>query len=111
VEADRRRLSDRYARLAELAERGAELADSGRWEELELLNAGRDALMAGLPAQAPAEAADALRRAVAAEARIGSRLAAARNAAAARVLGFDDARRAVRGYAPAVAGGQLDQRG
>jgi hypothetical protein len=102
---------ERYARLAELAERGAELAESDRWDDLALLNAGRDALVAQLPSAAPDDAADALRRALAAEVRIGARLARARDAAAGRLLAFDDARRAVRGYAPAPHAGGLDARG
>jgi hypothetical protein len=55
--------SDPYAALVLIAERERALVDDGRVEELAVLAAERDALIATMPAQAPPSARPALERA------------------------------------------------
>jgi hypothetical protein len=63
-----------YERLAELAEAELAACEADRPEELERLYAEADAIRASLPTRAPADAEPALRRAAAAQQRIGELL-------------------------------------
>ena len=65
-----------YERLAELAEAELAACEAERPEDLAILYAEADAIRAALPGRAPAEAEPALRRAVAAQQRIGELLGA-----------------------------------
>ena len=57
--------SNPYAALVVIAERELALVDDGHFEELAAVAAEREALVATLPAQAPASALPALERAFA----------------------------------------------
>ncbi|HEY2052480.1 MAG TPA: hypothetical protein VGH14_00935 [Solirubrobacterales bacterium] len=65
-----------YERLAELAEAELAACESERPEDLADLYAEADAIRASLPGRPPAEAEPALRRAAAAQERIGQLLGA-----------------------------------
>ena len=74
--ADARAVVAAYERLAELAEAELAACEAERPEDLADLYAAAAAIRASLPGRAPAEAAPALRRAAAAQARIGELLGA-----------------------------------
>jgi hypothetical protein len=95
-------VSDRYALLAALAEAERELAVEGRIDELGPLQARRAALVAELPAQAPAGAEPHLRRAAQAQAQVTAALAAATRAAQAQVVRLERGRGVVAAYRPAT---------
>ncbi len=65
-----------YERVAELAEAELAACESGRPEDLDDLYTEADAIRASLPGRPPAEAEPALRRAAAAQQRIGELLGA-----------------------------------
>jgi hypothetical protein len=96
-------VSDAYAQLAALAETERELAVAGRIEELLAVQERRAALVAGLPAQAPAGAREHLRRAAAAQAEATAALAGALRAARSEAVRLDRGRGAMAAYRPAGA--------
>jgi hypothetical protein len=90
---------DPYAALVTFAQRERVLVDEGRVEELETLAAERDALIAGLPPQAPPSARPHLERAhalqLATAAVLKARLAELRHS----MVALDRSSNAARAYA------------
>jgi len=96
-------VNDPYAALATLAEAERDLAVAGRYDDLDAVQARRNALVAGLPAQAPATAEPHLRRAAAAQAQATAALAAAVRVARTEIVRIENGRGAVAAYRPAAA--------
>jgi hypothetical protein len=98
--------TDAYAALVHLAERERQLVDDGRVEELAALAAERDALIATLPAQAPAAARPALERALALQTATAVALRASLAQMRHEIAAVDRGRGVARAYAgmPAPAG-------
>jgi hypothetical protein len=88
-----------YQALVALAELERELALGGRFAELEALAAERRALVAGLPARAPASARPALERAAAVQMATTAALRAALQRTRAELNGSQARHEAVRAYA------------
>jgi hypothetical protein len=88
-----------YERLAELAEAELAACESERPEDLADLYAEAEQIRAGLPGQAPAEAEPALRRAAAAQQRIGELLGARLAERGGDLERVHRAREAARAYA------------
>ena len=98
---------DAYERLAELAEAERDHAVAGRIDELLEVQAQGAALVATLPAKAPAGARPHLERAASARAEVTAALAAAMRAARADAMHVEQGRVAMAAYrpvAPAVPG-------
>jgi hypothetical protein len=90
-----------YARLADLTEVERDHAVAGRIGELRAVQAEKAALVAGLPATAPAAARSHLERAAVAQAEVTAALAGAMRAARADAVRVDQGRTAVAAYRPA----------
>ena len=90
--------TDPYGALVQLAERERALVDDGRVEELAAVAAERDALIASLPAQAPAAARPALERAVALQTATAATLRASLSAMRQEVAALDRGRGVARAY-------------
>jgi hypothetical protein len=90
---------DPYAALVLLAEREHALVAGGHIEELAALAAERQALVAALPAQAPASARPALERAASLQLATTAALRAALDDTRRRMQTMDERGRAVRAYA------------
>jgi hypothetical protein len=95
-------VSQAYRTLAELAETERDLALAGRYDELEAVQARRNAVVEGLPVQPPAAAELHLRRAAAAQAQATAALAAAVRVARTEAVRVDHGRGAVAAYRPAA---------
>jgi hypothetical protein len=89
-----------YERLAALAEAERDHAVAGRIDALAEIQAHRAALLAALPAKAPAAAHPHLRRAAAAQAETTAALAAAMRAARSDAVRVEHGRAAVAAYRP-----------
>jgi hypothetical protein len=90
---------DPYSALVALAEREHALVAGGHVEELAALAAEREALVATLPAQAPASAGPALERATSLQLATTAALRAALEETRQRMQTMDERGRAVRAYA------------
>ena len=90
---------DPYAARVELAEREHALVLGGHAEDLAAVAAERAALVARLPAQAPASARPALERAAGLQLATTAALRAALDDARRRMADMDERGRAVRAYA------------
>jgi hypothetical protein len=88
----------RYAALAALADRERAAAHAGRLDEVEALAAERAALVAALPAQAPAGARDALEAALAAQDATRAALAEALAGVRGELTALGRGRQAARAY-------------
>jgi hypothetical protein len=88
-----------YEALAELAGRELELVSAGAIDELPGLHAERAALIAKLPAIAPAAARPALERAAALQARVTALLGESVHERGTELRKLSHGRTAVRGYA------------
>jgi hypothetical protein len=97
--------ADPYARLAELAEAAAALAEQGRVEELDAIFERSGAIAASLPARPPRSARPQLERAAAAQERLGTTLGASLDATRAELELIDRGRRATRSYGGPPAAG------
>jgi hypothetical protein len=97
-------VSDAYSQLADLAEIERDLAVAGRVDEVLAVQDERAALIAGLPAKAPAEARPSLRRAAAAQAETTVALATAMRAVRGDAVRLEHMRGAVAAYHPAGEG-------
>jgi hypothetical protein len=93
--------ADPYRRLAELAEAQRDHAVAGRIDELLEVQAQGTALVATLPAKAPAGARPHLERAASARAEVTAALAAAMRAARADAMHVEQGRAAMAAYRPA----------
>jgi hypothetical protein len=91
--------TDPYAALVAIAERERMLVDTERFEELAALVAERDALIARMPAQAPAAARPALERALALQTATAATLRASLAEARHAIAGLDRGRGVARAYA------------
>jgi hypothetical protein len=94
-------VSDPYGALVALAEREHALVTGGRAEELAAVAAERAALVATLPAQAPASARPALERAASLQLATTAALRAALEDTRRRMQVMDERSHAVRAYAGA----------
>jgi hypothetical protein len=92
-------VSDPYAALVALAEREYALVAGGRAEELAAVTAEREALVATLPAQAPASARPELERAASLQLATTAALRAALEETRRRLQTMDERGHAVRAYA------------
>ena len=90
--------TDPYAALVLIAERERAFVDDGRVEELAALAAERDALVATLPAQAPASARPALERAFALQAATAAALKASLAEMRHSIAALDRGRGVARAY-------------
>ncbi len=90
-----------YQTLAGMIERELELVGDGRFDELERLQAAREALVATLPATPPACARAALERCALMQQRVTIEALRRREAVLLALAKVERARRAARGYAPA----------
>ena len=97
--SDRGRLISLYERVAELGERELELVRTGRYEELEALDAERSELIGKLREHPPAEAATALLRAAAVQAQVEGMLSGAVAHARQALVRLDRGRDVLSGYA------------
>jgi hypothetical protein len=86
--------------LAQLLETELRLLAEHRYEELTPLDLARSALLATLPAVAPASARRALERCAALNAQVRDELQRARSATLAALAEVRRGQRAARGYAP-----------
>jgi hypothetical protein len=91
-------VSAAYVRLAELAERERDLAVAGRADDVLALQSERAALVAGLPAAAPAEARAHIARAASAQAETTVALSAALRSVRAEAMRLEQGRDAVSAY-------------
>jgi hypothetical protein len=91
--------ADPYTALVTIAEREYALVSDGRIDELEALIAERAALIASLPAQAPASARAALERAASLQNATSAALRAALDEARRSMGSMDQRHRAARVYA------------
>ena len=91
-----------YDALVALAEREHAHVAEGRFDELEQIGADRRALLAHLPAQAPATALPALERAAALQARTTVALEAAKARAGGELRSLGRGRDATRAYGRAA---------
>jgi hypothetical protein len=87
-----------YQALVELAEREHAVVTGGRFEELEAIVAERNALVAALPAQAPASAQPALERAAGLQMATTAALRAALERTRRELSSSSTRHRAVRAY-------------
>lgn len=94
--------SDPYSALVALAERERDLVAGERFEELAELAAERTALVAGLPARAPASARPALERAAALQLATTAALRAALDETRRQMGATARGHQAVRAYARAA---------
>jgi hypothetical protein len=90
---------DLYERLADIAEAELAVCEGGDHEDLPDLYAEAEKIRAGLPGRTPAEAAPALRRAAAAQQRIGELLGARLAERGTEIGQLHRAREAARSYA------------
>jgi hypothetical protein len=95
-------VSAAYIRLAELAERERDLALAGQVDEVLAVQAERTALIAGLPAAAPAEAQPYLRRAFAAQAETTAALGRGLRSVREEAVRLEHGRGAVAAYLPSA---------
>jgi hypothetical protein len=93
---------EEYERLAALVEAERDHAVAGRIDELRALQAQEAAVVAALPAQAPAGARPHLARAAAARAEVTAVLATAIRGARADAMRVDQGRTAMAAYRPAA---------
>ena len=103
--------TDAYAGLVLLAERERMLVDDGRIEELAVVAAEREALIATLPPQAPPSARPALERALALQAATAASLRAALGGMRQEIAALDRGRGVARAYVagpPALAAPSID---
>jgi len=91
-----------YERLAELTELERDHAVAGRIDDIHTVQAQKAALVAALPARAPAAARPHLERAAAAQAEATAALATAMRAARADAMRVEQRRTAVAAYRPAA---------
>jgi hypothetical protein len=94
--------ADPYQLLAELAEAELALCETGRPEEMAALYAEAERIVAGLPAQAPTDAAPWLQRAAEAQERIAALLDGGLAAAGGDFEQLRRRREATRSYAAAA---------
>ena len=95
-------MSAAYIRLAELAERERDLAVAGRIEDVLAVQAERSALIATLPAGAPAEARPYLRRAFAAQTETTAALGEGLRSVRDEAVRLEHGRGAVAAYLPSA---------
>ena len=88
-----------YEELAELTERGRDLAAAGEFDAVREVHDAWHALAARLPEVPPAEARPALERAAAAQLEMETALRKRANQLAAEMRRLARGRRAIRGYA------------
>jgi hypothetical protein len=93
-------VSAAYIRLAELAERERDLAVAGRVDDVLAVQSERAALIADLPAVAPAEARQYVHRAAVAQAETTVALGAALRSVRAEAVRLEQGRGAVAAYLP-----------
>jgi hypothetical protein len=91
-------MTDAYGALVLIAEREQALVEDGRIEELAALADERAALVATLPAQAPASARPALERAFALQAATAATLRASLGALRLEIADLDRGRGVARAY-------------
>jgi hypothetical protein len=94
--------ADPFAQLAELAREEHRLVLDGRFDELEALDARRDAVLAVLPAQTPPAALAHLEDAARTQALVTVALREALAAARTELVGMERRRDGLRGYAAAA---------
>ena len=99
---DRGRVADPYGELIELAERERRLIEARDHEGLAALVAEREALMAELPAKAPADAHDAIRRLIELQLRNDAAMGDAARGLEVELQRLHTGRSQVRRYAPAA---------
>jgi hypothetical protein len=95
-------VSAAYIRLAELAERERDLAVAGHVDDVLAVQAERAALIASLPATAPAEAQPYLRRASAAQAETTVALGRGLRSVREEAVRLEHGRGAVAAYLPSA---------
>jgi hypothetical protein len=93
-----------YVRLLDVAESECALAQAGHFDELARMNEERLAALADLPDRAPAEAEDAIRRALALSQQTEASLAAERDRLARELEDAGQRRVVGRAYVPATGG-------
>jgi hypothetical protein len=88
-----------FAALAGLAREELALVTDGRYDELAALHARREAILAQLPASAPADALEHVREAARLQGLVTVALREARDATGAELARLRHTRRGVQGYA------------